>query len=413
MSSKEEVVVSEDHWNRIQAIPYNRPQVVESKPQYQRFKGENKLEKARRKEFRKRMKLEEQAKEEHRNMLAAEEKENKAVIEISGERRRVAEEQERQSEEELRRRHEAALRQEQEKDRQRQLSNTALADHHTEQIRKNKQLREEERQQEREERDRLRGLDELHAQELRHQAGKEAELKKIKLKHHLEEISRTNLCREREAQKLNMEEEKRKRVEFDMNKKLQQRNKCQAEQFRKCQIPKEIVADRLAVTIKEQDASTRLREEVKLSKTVAEQEAKVAKQQQEMEEKAAAMLKSISAHREANMQEKEEHQNNLDWLQNQKESHRLSTAQTRSMKQHLNRKKLDLSYKETDVVEETITCLPFTSDKGKKLVYGEAVSMGLHYILQHFDVPGTYARILFVDFSSMFNTIILTSSAPD
>ncbi|KAI3365486.1 hypothetical protein L3Q82_010577, partial [Scortum barcoo] len=32
--------------------------------------------------------------------------------------------------------------------------------------------------------------------------------------------------------------------------------------------------------------------------------------------------------------------------------------------------------------------------------------MGLHYILQHLDSPGTYARILFVDFSLVFNTII-------
>ncbi len=35
----------------------------------------------------------------------------------------------------------------------------------------------------------------------------------------------------------------------------------------------------------------------------------------------------------------------------------------------------------------------------------DAVNMGLHYILQHLDKPGTYARILFVDFSSTFNTI--------
>ncbi|KAI3354840.1 hypothetical protein L3Q82_004647 [Scortum barcoo] len=32
--------------------------------------------------------------------------------------------------------------------------------------------------------------------------------------------------------------------------------------------------------------------------------------------------------------------------------------------------------------------------------------MGLHYILQHLDSPGTYARILFVNFSLAFNTII-------
>ncbi|KAK3549938.1 hypothetical protein QTP86_016875, partial [Hemibagrus guttatus] len=36
----------------------------------------------------------------------------------------------------------------------------------------------------------------------------------------------------------------------------------------------------------------------------------------------------------------------------------------------------------------------------------DAVNMGMHYILQHLDRPGNYARILFVDFSSAFNTII-------
>ncbi len=36
----------------------------------------------------------------------------------------------------------------------------------------------------------------------------------------------------------------------------------------------------------------------------------------------------------------------------------------------------------------------------------DAVNMGLHYILQHLDRPGTYVRILFVDFSSAFSTIV-------
>ena len=38
----------------------------------------------------------------------------------------------------------------------------------------------------------------------------------------------------------------------------------------------------------------------------------------------------------------------------------------------------------------------------------DAVNLALHYILQHLDSVGTYGRILFVDFSSSFNTIILT-----
>uniref|UniRef100_A0A8C1NZF1 Reverse transcriptase domain-containing protein n=1 Tax=Cyprinus carpio TaxID=7962 RepID=A0A8C1NZF1_CYPCA len=36
----------------------------------------------------------------------------------------------------------------------------------------------------------------------------------------------------------------------------------------------------------------------------------------------------------------------------------------------------------------------------------DAVNIGLHYVLQHQDRPRTYVRILFVDFSSAFNTII-------
>ncbi|KAL0163870.1 hypothetical protein M9458_039623, partial [Cirrhinus mrigala] len=38
----------------------------------------------------------------------------------------------------------------------------------------------------------------------------------------------------------------------------------------------------------------------------------------------------------------------------------------------------------------------------------DAVNTGLHFILQHLDKPGTYMRILFVDFSSAFNTIMPT-----
>ncbi len=42
----------------------------------------------------------------------------------------------------------------------------------------------------------------------------------------------------------------------------------------------------------------------------------------------------------------------------------------------------------------------------------DAVNMGLHYVLQHLDRPGTYVRILFVDFSSAFNTNIPTLLQP-
>ncbi|KAK3505621.1 hypothetical protein QTP70_021027 [Hemibagrus guttatus] len=42
----------------------------------------------------------------------------------------------------------------------------------------------------------------------------------------------------------------------------------------------------------------------------------------------------------------------------------------------------------------------------------DAVNMGLHFILQHLDKSGAYVRLLFVDFSSAFNTIIPTLLQP-
>ncbi|KAI5107608.1 gastrula zinc finger protein XlCGF28.1-like, partial [Silurus meridionalis] len=49
---------------------------------------------------------------------------------------------------------------------------------------------------------------------------------------------------------------------------------------------------------------------------------------------------------------------------------------------------------------------PFQFVYRAKRLADNVVNMGLHYILQHLDRPGTYRRILFVDFSSSFNTII-------
>ncbi len=42
----------------------------------------------------------------------------------------------------------------------------------------------------------------------------------------------------------------------------------------------------------------------------------------------------------------------------------------------------------------------------------DAVNKGQQYVLRHLDRPGTYFRILFVDFSSAFNTIILNLLLP-
>jgi len=57
-----------------------------------------------------------------------------------------------------------------------------------------------------------------------------------------------------------------------------------------------------------------------------------------------------------------------------------------------------------DITRPSLDPLQFTYIANSSV--DDAVNMGLHYILQHLDKPGNYARILFVDLSSAFNSIM-------
>ncbi|KAK3520977.1 hypothetical protein QTP86_031267 [Hemibagrus guttatus] len=65
--------------------------------------------------------------------------------------------------------------------------------------------------------------------------------------------------------------------------------------------------------------------------------------------------------------------------------------------------RLVLSYFK-DITDPLLDPLQFAYRANRSV--DDAVNMALHFILQHLDSPGSYARILFVDFSSAFNTII-------
>ncbi|KAK3510307.1 hypothetical protein QTP70_035175, partial [Hemibagrus guttatus] len=65
--------------------------------------------------------------------------------------------------------------------------------------------------------------------------------------------------------------------------------------------------------------------------------------------------------------------------------------------------RLVLSYLK-DITDPLLDPLQFAYRANRSV--DDAVNMALHFILQHLDSPGSYTRILFVDFSSAFNTII-------
>ncbi|XP_028456045.1 trichohyalin-like [Perca flavescens] len=378
-------------WERIQSLlnqpkakMYTRQETVDSNAFHQVSKAENKIVKARIGELQAAAKLERQTKEEYLKKLAAEEvelkkkekqeaieeantkrlyqngsvrkfnngilktqlqTENEILIEIKKEKQRLAQEQERQYVVEIWRRVEEALIQEQKKASQKQLNIQSVANHCIEQINVKQQLREDERQQEKEERDRLRALAALHAQELRHEEEKMVDSHKSSLQFRQREISSKILDREKEAQKLITEEVKRQHAQFDMEEKLQQRKIHQAEKLKKLQVPKEIVTEKLAVSKKKQ-AATSTHEESKISKAMAEQDAKVAKQQKDKEKNRAAMLKSINAQRERKVQEKEqnkkeEQQSKMDWFQAHKVSDRLFLEQKKQKAKRNNDNKIN------------------------------------------------------------------------
>ncbi|KAK3538765.1 hypothetical protein QTP86_015707 [Hemibagrus guttatus] len=65
--------------------------------------------------------------------------------------------------------------------------------------------------------------------------------------------------------------------------------------------------------------------------------------------------------------------------------------------------RLVLSYLK-DITDPLLDPLQFACRANRSV--DDAVNMALHFTLQHLDSPGSYARILFMDFSSAFNTIV-------
>nr|XP_033957565.1 trichohyalin-like [Pseudochaenichthys georgianus] len=260
-------------------------------------------------------------------------KDNAVMAASNRETVRKANQQKREEDEKRRQICIDAQRKEEDNIRQRRRDNVALKNELVKQTKEKNLLIEKERRQEKEERDQLRALDEQHKQKLREEHRKEQKAKDENIKLRKEEICRKNCLRQREIEKLNMKEKETKRVQTDIEELLQQRKQEKSEQLKMRQIPKDIVKDQLAAAKKKEAAQRIQREEVKLSKEVAEADAKVIKQQKDLKEKRAAAQKSIATHRMETHRgkeekEREEKKNSLDWYHQLKQLDRLSEEQS-------------------------------------------------------------------------------------
>ncbi|XP_034751181.1 stress response protein NST1-like [Etheostoma cragini] len=126
-----------------------------------------------------------------------------------------------------------------------------------------------------------------------------------------------------------------------MEEKLQQRKTDQAEKFKKLQVPKQIVYQKLAASKKKQAATSSRKELEKLARVTAEQDDKVAKQLKDKEESWTAMLKTIFSHRHKKVEEKEqkrkeEQRSKLDLFQAHKVSERLFLEEKKQKAKSIN-----------------------------------------------------------------------------
>ncbi|KAK2820963.1 hypothetical protein Q5P01_023922 [Channa striata] len=239
-------------------------------------------------------------------------KDHKTLVEPHPKTKRNAQELIRQCEEE-------------EKARLKQLFNQALAGDWAKQIGEKQKMKQKQVQQEKMVA-RIPCPYEFHTQEEhRNQAPKKKKLWKIYSKYRLGDLSYKKLCREMETSRLDWTEENRLRGQFALEHKIQQTPNERAEKFRNHQLLIENVRDKLAVTLKEQDAAKARKEEEIISHALAKQDALMLKKKKEEEEKRSAMIKSIAAYRERVIQKKKEKEqaerrSNLEWLEAQKEA---------------------------------------------------------------------------------------------
>ncbi|XP_041643380.1 coiled-coil domain-containing protein 173-like [Cheilinus undulatus] len=246
--------------------------------------------------------------------------ENKALIKLRREQQKNAQAKERQLGENLRLEAEEALREEQQKSHLQKQQILKHVEANKERVEDKKQKSLKEMQAEKEEGARLKRLDDLHAQAQKQQALKAAELQSTNHKERLHDITEKNLHREKEAEKLKLQDLKTMRDQVEIQW-YQRQKKIDHEKLLK-QRQETIDAARASLaSIKEKKAaSLAMREEADWAKKQAELRAVEAEKQKEMEQRKAQLIKSCFADRESKMARKEqekkaEKESDLAWIQ--------------------------------------------------------------------------------------------------
>ncbi|KAL4636186.1 coiled-coil domain-containing protein 173-like [Arapaima gigas] len=228
----------------------------------------------------------------------------------------------------LRRKEDEAMQRDEQRAKQRRLKNKATAEDLKQQMKEHKYKRNQERLRIKKEAEELLELQELYNRENDRLEQEQKEQKQCIMNAYKEHMATRDLLKTLDAQREEMEDERRRMIITAKEKMMKLRKEKEAERFRGVQRRNEALLERVTQLERLRQQKVFSNEEQLFSKAVAQREARLAQEQKQKDEKKMAMLTAIALHREVKKQEEEdkerdEKQKDLDILYAAKEADRL------------------------------------------------------------------------------------------
>ncbi|XP_077393435.1 cilia- and flagella- associated protein 210 [Festucalex cinctus] len=278
-----------------------RKQIDMEEAQYREDKRKEDIEKAKKQLYYET----ERVKGLHRALLLTEVlKEREAQIELKQRRENTSKDLDKDYVEMVKAREDEALQKEQERAQQKKEEGKAFAEELQKQMKENQLKREQQKQETKKDGEEIQRLQELH--HLEHKMVEQAQSKRKSdfMKAQLEHLTQRDINKAADVEKQEAEEAQRKLFLSAKEKMAKLRRDKEKELLREVQNRRETILDKLILAQQERKEQN----QQNITKVVAEQEAQRMQQQWEEEQKRVEMIKSIAAHREHVIQEKERHE---------------------------------------------------------------------------------------------------------
>ncbi|XP_061548003.1 cilia- and flagella- associated protein 210 [Phycodurus eques] len=235
----------------------------------------------------------------HRALLLTEVlKEREAQIELKQRRKSASKDLDKEFMQKVKAREDEALKKEQERAQQKRQASKAFAQELQKQIKENQLERERRKNETKKDGDEIQWLQELHQWEQKMEEEAQAKQKSDFMQAQLEHLTQRDISRVLDAEKQEAEEAQRKLFLSAKEKMVKLRRDKETELFRENQNRRERLMDKLTLAQTEQKQQS-------VAKAVAEQDAQRMQQQRKEEKKRVEMMRSIAAHREHVVKEKE------------------------------------------------------------------------------------------------------------